>query len=144
PQFELSVTPAYQGKEDLRTGGQLGAHSAIVRASYTNSLNDGSFFGLTLGYDYKDYDISRHTALGAEPPWTIVRHIGVGAPIFLAGSGSWGYYLSPALEISRADGAKWSDSLQYGGLVAAIKQVDAQRRIGFGISLSEALERVYA
>jgi hypothetical protein len=139
-----SVTPLVQGSADLEAGGDFRASGVIVRGGVSGPAGDGRRAGLVLSYDRTDYRFSTPAAFGGTAPWDDVRHIGLSAPLWFPGSDGWSYLVNPSIDSFMEDGAKTSESIVYGAVLAAVKGFGPDRRLGFGVGVFDQLEEVKA
>jgi len=138
----ISVSPAIQGKTDLKDGGgDFSAQSVYLRAGASRAMGDGgNRVGITLNYDYTNFDFSDKTVFG-KAPWGIVQRVGVSVPMTFRGSDGWSYGVAPSIDYFKENGADWGESMSYGALFTASKAFAADRRIGFGLGAFERLEK---
>jgi hypothetical protein len=139
-----SVTPWTQGGADLEAGGDFRASGTILRAGVSGPAGDGGRSGLTLSYDRTDYRFSAPAAFGGTAPWDDVRHIGLSVPLWFPGSNEWSFLVNPSIDSFMEDGAKTSESIVYGAVLAVVKRFGPDRRLGLGVGVFDQLEEVKA
>jgi hypothetical protein len=80
----LSVTPIWQGNTNIDNGGDVEATGIGMRAGTSTGFGAGHRGGVTLHYDYLDFDFSSRTAFG-DAPWDQVQRFGFSVPLGSAG-----------------------------------------------------------
>jgi hypothetical protein len=137
-----SVAPWTQGNADLEAGGDFRASGLILRAGVAGPVGKGNQGGLTFNYDFTDYRFSSPAGFGGVAPWDDVHRIGLSAPFVIRGTGGWGFLVTPSFDYFMEEGARSSEALSYGAVLAAAKRFDADRQIGFGFGVFDQLEEV--
>lgn len=137
-----SAAPWTQGNADLEAGGAFRASGLILRAGVSGPVGSGHQAGVALNYDFTDYRFSSPAAFGGVAPWDDVHRIGVSAPLVIRGSGGWGFVVTPSLDYFMEEGARSSEAMSYGAVLAASKRFDAERQLGFGFGVFDQLEDV--
>lgn len=137
-----SVAPWTQGDADLEAGGDFRASSVILRAGVTGPIGKGHRGGLTFSYDFTDYEFSSPAGFAGSAPWNDLHRIGLSAPLLLRGEGGWAFIVTPSFDYFMEQGARSSEALGYGAVLAAAKRFDADRQIGFGLGIFDQLEEV--
>jgi hypothetical protein len=137
-----SVAPWSHGDADLEAGGDFRASGLILRAGVAGPVGKGHQGGVTLSYDFTDYRFSSPGGFGGVAPWDDVHHIGLSAPFVIRGTGGWGFLVTPSVDYFMEEGARSSEALGYGAVLAAAKRFDADRQIGFGFGVFDQLEEV--
>jgi hypothetical protein len=137
----VSITGAYEGKGDLDQGGDFSAWSALVRAGATKDLGGGRGVGVTLNYDYTDFDFSNPSAFGGVAPWNIVQRYGAAVPLSFGLSDGWTLGFVPSVDWFRENGAKSGDSIVWGGIVSGTKRFADGNRIGLGVGVYDRIEK---
>ena len=135
----FSITPAWQGSADLDQGGDFKAWAALVRGGTSGPIGGGHRAGVTLTYDYYDFDFSGRNTFGAGP-WNIVQRLGVAVPFVFQGPNDWSFGLTPSVDWFRENGASWGDSAAYGAYVSATKTFAPDKRLGFGVGVFSRIE----
>jgi hypothetical protein len=139
-----SVTPVYQSPADLDAGGDMSTGGALARVGVIGPITDRSSAGMTLSYDYIDYDFDAPRLLGTAAPWGTVYRLGLAVPLMLRSGETWSFAVTPSLDSFREDGADWDDSLSYGAIFAASRSFGPGRRIGIGLGVFERPEETRA
>jgi len=135
----FSVTPIWQGNANLDNGGDFDATGVGIRAGTSSGFGAGHRAGVTLHYDYLDYDFSSRTAFG-DAPWGQVQRFGFGVPLVFGGADGWFYGITPSVEWSRENGADLGESVVYGGILSATKAFAPDQRLGLGLGVFSDIE----
>ena len=135
----FSVTPIWQGNANLDNGGDFDATGVGIRAGTSSGFGAGHRAGVTLHYDYLDYDFSSRTAFG-DAPWGQVQRFGFGVPLVFGGADGWFYGITPSVEWSRENGADLGESVIYGGILSATKAFAPDQRLGLGLGVFSDIE----
>jgi hypothetical protein len=137
----VSVTPVYQGQGDLDGGGDYSAFNVFLRAGASASIGGLNRAGVTFNYDYADYSFSNPAAFGGVAPWGVVQRYGVAAPLFFGFDSGWIVNVTPSVDWFRENGADWSESLNWGGIVSASRIFPDGNRLGFGLGVFQRIEK---
>ncbi len=135
----FSVTPLWQGNTDIDDGGDFEVRGVLSSAGVRGGFGAGHSAGLTLHYNYFDYDFSDRTVFGGAP-WGNVQRIGFSVPLVFNGGYGWFYGVTPSVDWLRENGADWSESLAYGGIFSATRVFAPDRRLGFGLGIYDRIE----
>lgn len=135
----FSVTPIWQGNANIDNGGDFDATGVGIRAGTSSGFGAGHRAGVTLHYDYLDYDFSSRTAFG-DAPWGQVQRFGFGVPLVFGGADGWFYGITPSVEWSRENGADLGESVIYGGILSATKAFAPDQRLGLGLGVFSDIE----
>ena len=135
----FSVTPIWQGNANIENGGDFDATGVGIRAGTSSGFGAGHRAGVTLHYDYLDYDFSSRTAFG-DAPWGQVQRFGFGVPLVFGGADGWFYGITPSVEWSRENGADLGESVVYGGILSATKAFAPDQRLGLGLGVFSDIE----
>jgi hypothetical protein len=135
----FSVTPIWQGNANIDNGGDFDATGVGVRAGTSSGFGTGHRAGVTLHYDYLDYDFSSRTTFG-DAPWGQVQRFGFSVPLVFGGADGWFYGITPLVEWSRENGADLGESVIYGGILSATKAFAPAQRLGLGLGVFSDIE----
>jgi hypothetical protein len=136
----VSVVPIWQGNADIDNGGDVEAIGIGMRAGTSTGFGAGHRGGVTLHYDYLDFDFSSKTAFG-DAPWDQVQRFGFSVPLGFSGAGDWVYGVAPSVDWSRETGADLSESVVYGGIVSATKHLRPTGASVLALGCSATLKR---
>jgi len=110
-------------------------------AGATTSIGGLNRAGVTFNHDYADDSFSNPAAFGGVAPWGVLQHYGVAAPLFF-GSDSGGIVnVTPSVDWFRENGADWSESLNWGGIVSESRTFPDGNRLGFGLGVFQRIEK---
>lgn len=137
----IAVTPVYQGKGDLDSGGDFSLAGAFVRAGVSGAVGSGTRAGVTLDYDYLNYSFSNPVAFGGVAPWSIVQRYGLSVPLSFSLSDGWTLGVIPSADWFKENGASNGDSLVWGSIVSASKRFDNGNIIGLGVGIYDRIEQ---
>ena len=134
PIITLSGSAVAQLDADLEDQGSYSVSSLLLRASGLKPISRKTFVGLSLSYDYLDYDFSDEAELDGASPWDRVNGLNLSVPIIRNLNSRWSMLLSPSVGWFGASGASSSDSLTWGLTFAATYAFRADRKLGFGLA----------
>jgi hypothetical protein len=140
PSLKLSVMPVYQFPSHVDGGGSLGVFSLYSYADFTKQINQNLGVGLSLKYQFDNYEFSGLNAFYVPKPWKEVQHAGISVPIFYSLNDKWDFILIPQGQFSGEFGARFGDSLVYGGGVAVRYTFGPNVRLGVGVAAYYYLE----
>ena len=140
--FSLSVTPMYQFPAHIDGGGKLSVVSYHLSADAKKQISPDLGLGIGLTYEFDDYHFSGVTAFPVGVPWKQVQRLGLSVPIFYSFGDKWRLLISPSAQFSGELGAKFGDSLAYGGVVSASYALKPNLNLGVGVGLYSNIEKV--
>jgi len=140
--FSLGVTPAYQFPVGINGGGKLSVVSYNLSAEATRLVNPALRLGFGLTYEFDDYHFSGVTAFPVGVPWRQVQRLGVSVPIFYSFADKWRLFIVPSAQFSGELGARFGDSLAYGGVVSASYALKPNLSLGARVGLYANIEKV--
>lgn len=138
--FSWSVTPVYGFDGGLDSGGEAGYASVLTRLGRNWSLNEQSSMGIQLKFDYEDWRFDNPVGFGGDDPWGQVYRTGLSFPFTYATRGGWRWLFSPTVEYAGESGAEFSDALEYGATLSAIRRLRSDLTLGLGVGVFERLE----
>lgn len=133
PFFTVSGSFLNQFDADLESAGSYSVSSILIRASVAQPVSRKTILGLSLGYDYSDYEFSEEAMLESASPWDKVHAFNLGLPIIRKIGERWSMLASPSVGSYGASGASFGDSLTWGVVLAATYSFRADRKLGFGL-----------
>jgi len=136
-----SATPFQQFKSDLDGGGNLSVSRFFLDAGGRKKINERLSVGLSLSYDFEDYDFSASTDLLSRKPWDKIHRPGVGALFGYESKNGWKASVGPKIAFSRESGASWRDSLTYGAVFIVSRQVHPRLDLGVGVGAFKRVEK---
>lgn len=135
----ISVSPVFE-VADLDRGGQVDVKGVLLRVGTSREFGAGHRGGITLNYDYIDYDFDNPVAFGGVAPWGTVQRQGFSLPFSFALRDGWSVGVTPSFDWFREDGAKTSDSLIWGATFTGVKRFGEGQFLGLGVSVFDRLE----
>lgn len=135
----VSVSPVFEDAS-LDAGGGFSVGGAILRAGTSTGFGDGNRAGITFNYDYFDYSFDDPAAFAGVAPWRILQRVGFAAPISFAASDGWSLGVTPSFDWFRENGAKSSDSLNWGATFTAAKRFADGNVLGLGLAVFDRIE----
>jgi hypothetical protein len=142
-ELRFALTPVYQFDSNLDSGGDAGFGGFLLNLSRDWSISEQSrsTFGVSLDYSYQDWRFNTPGGFDAVAPWGQLNVLNLSLPFTYATDNDWYLGVSPSIGYSGETGANFSDSLQYGGYVTAVKLVNNKLLLGFGIAVYEQIEK---
>ena len=135
----ISVSPVFE-EADLDSGGDFDLAGAIVRFGATRDIGGGNRAGVTVNYDYFDYNFKNATAFGGVGPWNILQRYGFSIPLSFRMNDGWTVGVTPSFDWFLENGAKSSDALVWGATFTAAKRFDGGNVLGIGLAAFDRLE----
>lgn len=139
PNSFVSVSPVFE-TADLDRGGDVDVSGVLLRAGTSRGFGAGHRGGITLNYDYVDYDFDNPVAFGGVAPWGTVQRYGFSLPFSFAVGDGWTVGVAPSFDWFRENGAKTSDSLVWGATVTGVKRFGEGQFLGLGVGVFDRLE----
>ncbi len=136
------LAPMYQFESRLHGGGDVSVRRVYLRIDGNGKVSDSVGAGIGLGYEFDDYRFSGPAFFTGAPPWSEVHRLALHGRFSCRLDPSWTVVAAPSVQVSREDGAGWSDAFGYGGFLAAIRSVRPGFTVGFGGGAFNALEKV--
>ena len=138
--FWASAASSYQFKSDATGGGDFSVSRYSLMVGGAAPVDDRIRLGLSVSYDFEDYDISNLKGFPAANPWNEIDRVGLGAGLTYKLSENWGLRFGSIVQYAGERGADFGDSLMYGGLVSASYRVSRDFLVGFGAGVFYRLE----
>jgi len=137
------VSPFHQGETALDNGGEFKLSILFARFDAAMPVSRRTRVGLSVVYDYHDYDFSGSTTLGGAQPWNDMRRIGLAVPVTSRVAEKWVLDAVPSVDSFNESGSDFSESLAYGGTLAGLRVVRPDRSIGVGLGAFDQLEELF-
>jgi hypothetical protein len=137
----VSISGAYEGNADLDGGGEVSVWTTVLRAGVVRNLGGGNAAGVTLNYDYTDYDFSNPVGFGGVAPWNIVQRYGVSVPLAFGLPDGWTLGVVPSGDWFRENGATYGQSFVWGATVSGTKRFANGNRLGVGVGVFDRIEK---
>jgi len=128
-----SLSGIYQFDTDLDHGGDFRWAAGIASGSITRQITPQFSAGLTLRYDYEDWNFSRPVAFGGAAPWSHLNAPNISVDLRYAFGSDMQVGISPLFGWAFESGAKTSDALTYGAILAVTKVFSPSLMLGVGV-----------
>ncbi len=135
----VSVSPVFE-QADLDRGGEVDVSGLILRGGVSRDIGGGNRAGITLNYDYFDYDFDNPVAFGGVAPWGTVQRYGFSLPLSFALRDGWSVGVTPSFDWFKEDGAQTSESLVWGATVSGVKRFAEGQLLGLGVGVFDGME----
>lgn len=132
--LSLGVAPVYRFPAKVDGGGTLSTTSLIFHADISRQINPKLKLGLSFTYDYTNYAFSGLTDFPVAKPWRDVQRVGFSLPAICNLTDQWRLIITPTAQFSGEFGAKFGDSLVYGGAVAVAYAFRPDAVFGLGVA----------
>jgi hypothetical protein len=124
---------------DIDSGGALSVTRSYAGADFGGAVGKDSLLNLGFGFGVDSYDFSE---IGA--PWGDIMRLDASIAYTRMIDREWALRLAPSAQLTGEDGASVSESLVFGAIASASRQIDADLRLGFGIAMFTGLEETRA
>jgi len=130
--FSFSASTVYQFNANVDDGGTL--HVARYNSAFdvSDRVNKDLRLGLSLAYEYDDYDFSGLTKFPVARPWSEVNRFGISVPVHYTFTDNWRLFVSPSVQWAGESRAKWDDALSYGAVAGISYRIRPDAVIGLG------------
>ncbi len=135
-----SFSSLYQFRSNLDGGGDVSASQVALGIGGGTRLSDQTSLGLRLTYDREEYNFTNATGFAVPNPWNQIDKVGLSARLGYKVSDTWSVNAGPVIQYAGEDGARFNDSLLYGGTVSASYRVNPNLMVGFGAGVFYRLE----
>jgi hypothetical protein len=139
--FSFSYTPVYQFETDLDSGGSFDVSRHYLNFDVIRPFGQNLRLGLGLNYEFEKWNFNNMTNVVGATPWGSIHRPGISLPIFYTFSDNWILGFSPSVEYSGESGAKFSESLNYGGILSLSHPFSRNLYLGLGFGLFSRLEK---
>ena len=141
---EVSASAAlsgiYQFDTDLDHGGDFHWAAGIASGRVTRQITPQFSTGLALRYDYEDWKFSRPVAFGGVAPWSHLNAPNISLDLGYAFDSDLQVGISPLFGWAFESGAKTSDALTYGAILAATKVFSPSLMLGVGVGVVRQID----
>ncbi len=138
--FALHATAIHQSGADLDGGGDFDVSRYWFRLNAIRRIHPSLTLGLSVNYDYDDYDFNGLPRFAGMAPWDDTHRLGFSLPARITLAPNWYLMVAPSLEFSAESGADWQDGLLYGGVVSLSYSFGRHLTLGGGIGAFSGLE----
>jgi len=138
--LSISASSAYQFKSDLSGGGDVSVSRYALAIGGTRPISEKVGLGVRMSYELDDYNFSNANSLSAQNPWGNINRLGLGMRLAYKLTDQWSISGGPVIQSSGENGANFSDSLLYGGIVSAMYKANRDLTVGLGAGVFYRLE----
>ena len=140
PRFFVNAAPLFQPDTHVQGGGSVAVYRYSLSAGSSVPVNDKVNVGFGLSYEFDDYNFSRLSGFAVPDPWNDITRVGLITRVAYRLSPEWSLFAAPVVQYAGEDGAKFSDSLLYGGVAGALYRLSSTFMIGLGAGVFYRLE----
>ena len=130
--FSASASSSYQFKSNLDGGGDVSVSHYGIGFGGAAPLTGRVGVGVRMSYDRAEYSFSSPNGFPVRNPWGQINRLGLTMQAGYQLNDQWSIGGGPVLQHAGEDGAKFDDSLMYGGIVSAVYRANPALTIGFG------------
>lgn len=138
----VSVVGINQFNTSLNSGGSFGWSYASASLGLLNSVSPVTTIGMSLRYETEFWNWSNLQAynLGGKNPWGTIQSPGVSFVYSHKFDSDWKLNLIPTIESTAEQGAELGNSLTYGAIVNASKQLSPTLNLGLGTGVFRQID----
>ena len=140
PRVSISASSVHQFKSDLGDRGDVSVSRYALTLGGTTRLGERVGLGVRLNYELDKYNFSSANSLSSQNPWDNINKLGLGMRLSYKITDQWNIGGGPIVQFAGESGASLSNSLLYGGLVAATYRASRDFTVGFGAGVFYRLE----
>jgi hypothetical protein len=130
--LSASVSSAYQFKSNMDGGGDVSIAHYGVGIGGGIPLGERAVLGMHMNYAVEDYHFSDANVFPVQKPWGQINRVGFSMLLGGRLTEKWSIGAGPVIQYAGENGAKFGDSLNYGGIVSAVYRPTQDVTIGFG------------
>ncbi len=138
----VSVVGINQFNTTLNSGGNFGWSYASASLGLLNNISPVTTIGMSFRYETEFWNWSNMQAynLGGKNPWGTIQSPGVSFVYSHKFDSDWKLNLIPTIESSAEQGAELGNSLTYGAIVNAAKQLSPTLNLGLGTGVFRQID----
>ncbi len=138
----VSVVGINQFNTNLNSGGGFGWSYASASLGLLNNVTPVTTVGVSLRYETEFWNWSNMQAynLGGKNPWGTIQSPGVSFIYSHKFGSNWKLTLIPTIESNAEQGAELGNSLTYGTIVNASKQLSPTLNLGLGTGVFRQID----
>ena len=141
---EVSASAAlsgiYQFDTDLDRGGKFRWAAGIAAGTINRQFTPEFSAGLALQYNFEDWKFSHPAAFGGVAPWSHLNAPNISVDLGYAVESDLQVGISPLFGWAFESGAKTSDTLTYGAILAATKVFSPSLMLGVGVGVIRQID----
>jgi hypothetical protein len=138
------VSAYHQFDTDRDGGGDFNVTGALGSIDVLHPFSPQLRVGLSLRYDYENWDFSGGSQTFARGPWDDVNRVGTGIPFLYTPSPDWLVAFVPTAQWAFESGASTGDALIAGATLFAAKTFSPDLTLGLGVGAFDELEETRA
>ena len=139
--FSFSASTACQFNGNVDGGGRLNVARYNAALDMSSRASKDLRLGLSLAYEYDDYDFSGLTKFPVARPWSEVNRFGISVPVQYTFTDNWRLFVSPSVQWAGESRAKWDDALSYGAVAGISYKIRSDTLIGLGVGVYSNIEK---
>ncbi|WP_108509058.1 DUF6268 family outer membrane beta-barrel protein [Polynucleobacter acidiphobus] len=138
----VSVVGINQFNTNLNSGGSFGWSYASASLGLLNNVSPVTTVGVSLRYETEFWNWSNMQAysLGGKNPWGTIQSPGISFVYSHKFDSDWKLNLIPTIESTAEQGAELGNSLTYGAIVNASKQLSPTLNLGLGTGVFRQID----
>ena len=140
--LNLTALAVHQFNSDLDKGGDVRVNRYFLQFEWNKRISNKLHAGMIAQYNLHDYAFSESASLWENKTLEKVHSLGLGIKFMYVIDKDWRLFIVPIVEFSGESGAKFNDSLIYGGIAATAYKVNPDLSIGAGIGIFSRLEEM--
>lgn len=141
--IDYSITPIFHADTDLDAGGEDGFNALLLTIGVTRTVNQRTSVGLRALVDYQDWDFDNPLSFGGQAPWSDFRRAGLTGTYARVSDGGWLWNFAPTIGYAGESGADFSNSIEYGAILAAIRRYSDTLTLGYGLGVFRQIEDTF-
>ena len=134
-----SLTGIAQFDTDLDAGGSMRWAGGIAAGSLLRQMTPQFAAGLSVQYDFQEWNFGDPTAFGGVAPWGTVNQPQVGVTFIYAPTEDWTIVVAPSVAWAYESGASTGNAVEYGAVVVATKDFSPTLSVGIGAAMFRRL-----
>jgi hypothetical protein len=138
--FSFSPSTVYQFNANVDGSGRLSVARYNAALDMSGGAGKDLRLGLSIAYEYDDYDFSGLTKFPVARPWSEVNRFGISAPVHYTLTDNWRLFVSPSVQWAGESHAKWDDAISYGAVAGISYRFRTDAVIGLGAGVYSNIE----
>ena len=134
-----SLTGIAQFDTDLDAGGSMRWAGGLAAGSLLRQITPQFAAGLSLQYDFQEWNFDNPVAFGGVAPWRNVNQPQVGLTFIYAPTEDWKIVVSPSVAWAYESGASTGNAVEYGATLIATKDFSPTLSVGIGAAVFRQL-----
>ncbi|BCL74965.1 hypothetical protein JHS3_07010 [Jeongeupia sp. HS-3] len=143
-EYNVALTPVWQGGTALDDGGKAGVNSILLSASVDQAMNPGWSFGLGARLSQDRWSFESPTRFDGKAPWGSIRQGSIGFHVNYLTEGHQSFSVVPTVEYAAEQGASGSDAIGYGATFIVAQQLSETLQLGIGAGVYREFDKTSA